>query len=76
MKTKNRAAALSHGMIDTLEAIVAHDRRGHSADPDLYPTRSVLALIRRGLIERMSDGYVRPTLKGVRVVCALEGTAL
>lgn len=71
-----RSMQVTSAMFDTLSAIVAHDRTGRAADPDFYPTGSILALVRRNLICRDECGWVRPTLDGIRLVCGVEGHAL
>ncbi len=55
---------ITSSMWAVLEVIERHGRVGRSADPDFYPTRTMLAVIRRGLVERMADGSVRLTDRG------------
>ncbi len=63
---------LSSAMFDVLNAVVAHSRRGCYADPDMYPTRTIIALQRRGLIRTVAGGNVTPALDGLRLVAAQE----
>jgi hypothetical protein len=58
-------ATLSSTMLDTLCAILAHENAGRiGANPDMYPTSTIVALTSRGLIEPNVDGSVRLTPAG------------
>lgn len=67
---------ITGAMLDTLKAINAHERAGRiGADPDLYPTRTIVALTKRNLIRPNVDGSVRLTLDALRVIATSEGYA-
>lgn len=56
---------MSAMMLDTLRAIAEHEKMGRiGALPSLYPTRTIIALGRRDLIEPNVDGSRRLTAKG------------
>lgn len=62
-----RREQITAAMLDGLDRIAAHERAGRFPSVDLLPTRTHVALGRRGLIEPVLGDGVRLTEKGWNV---------